>query len=194
MISNAIELFVKHGIIGVTMDDLAKTAGMSKKTVYQFFANKEILVVAVVDQLIGQAKSIIRSTFDASDDPVLELVLQQGLFKHLIDLRNVFNNPMLKRYPRALRAFHEFKTNYLKMVIEANLSDGIAKGLYRQGLDVTGTAGIYVSVTDFYLFNNFRARASIFEVLQLFIYGIITNDGHRLLVKYNKLLGIGAQP
>jgi AcrR family transcriptional regulator len=187
LIDHAIELFINHGIISVTMDELAKTAGMSKKTVYQFFANKGILVEAVVDQLIEQSKNIISSNTGASHDPVQELVLQQGLFKHLIALRYLFNDMMLKRYPRAMKAFHEFKINHLKMVIESNLSDGIAMGLYRAGLDVPATAAIYISVTDFYLFNNtVRSAADIFEALQLFINGIITDDGRRLLANYNK--------
>jgi AcrR family transcriptional regulator len=187
LIDHAIELFINHGIISVTMDELAKTAGMSKKTVYQYFANKGILVEAVVDQLIGRSKSIISSNIAAADNPVQELVLQQGLFKHLIALRYLFNDMMLKRYPRTMKAFHEFKSNHLKMIIESNLSDGVAKGLYRQGLDIPGTASIYVSVTDFYLFNNnARTLADIFEALQLFINGIITNDGRRLLANYNE--------
>lgn len=187
LIDIAIELFINHGIISVTMDELASTAGMSKKTVYQCFANKGILVEAVVDQLIGQSKNIISSNTDASDDPVQELVLQQGLFKHLIVLRYLFNDMMLKRYPRAMKAFHEFKINHLKTVIESNLSNGIAVGLYRTGLDVPATAGIYISVVDFYLFNNtVRTPADIFEALQLFINGIITNDGRRVLANYNK--------
>ena len=168
------------------MDELAKAAGMSKKNVYQCFANKGILVEAVVDQLIGQSKSIISSNIGASDDPVQELVLQQGLFKHLITLRYVFNDMMLKRYPRALRALHEFKNNHLKMVIEANLSYGITSGLYRSDLDIPGTSAIYVSVTNFYLFNNSKSQADIFEALQLFINGITTNNGRRLLANYNK--------
>ena len=186
LIDHAIELFINHGIISVTMDELAKAAGMSKKTVYQCFANKGILVEAVVDQLIGQSKSIISSNIGASDDPVQELVLQQGLFKHLITLRYVFNDMMLKRYPRALRALHEFKNNHLKMVIEANLSYGITSGLYRSDLDIPGTSAIYVSVTNFYLFNNSKSQADIFEALQLFINGITTNNGRRLLANYNK--------
>jgi AcrR family transcriptional regulator len=185
LIDIAIQLFINHGIISVTMDELAKTAGMSKKTVYQYFDNKEILIEAVVDQLIGQSKSIISSNIDASDNPVQELVLQRGLFQHLITLRYLFNDLMLKRYPRVLRTLNEFKSDYLKMVIESNLSDGIAKGLYRSNLDVPGTAGIYVSVTDFYLFNHLKSQDEIFEALQLFISGIVTNDGRHLFANYN---------
>jgi AcrR family transcriptional regulator len=185
LIEQAVELFTRHGIISVTMDEVANAAGMSKKTVYLFFANKAILVETVIDHLIEQSKSIINSNIDASNDPVQELILQQGLFRHLIALRYVFNEMMLKRYPRALRALDEFKNHYLKMVIEANLSAGIAKGLYRPNLDIPGTSAVYISVTDFYLFNNSKSQADILEALQLFINGIITNDGHRLLANYS---------
>lgn len=187
LIDITIELFINHGIISVTMDEVAKAAGMSKKTVYQCFANKAILVEAIVDQLIGQSKRIISSNAYAADDPVQELVLQQGLFKQLIGLRYLFNDMMLKRYPRAMKAFHGFKINHLKIIIESNLTDGIAMGLYRTGLDVPATAAIYISVADFYLFNNtVKKPADIFEALQLFINGIITDDGRRLLVDYTK--------
>ncbi|MGF7073069.1 TetR/AcrR family transcriptional regulator [Mucilaginibacter sp. 3215] len=187
LIDITIELFINHGIISVTMDEVARAAGMSKKTVYQCFANKGILVEAIVDQLIGQSKSIISSNTYAADDPVQELVLQQGLFKQLIALRYLFNDMMLKRYPRAMKAFHEFKINHLKIIIESNLADGIAMGLYRTGLDVPATAAIYISVADFYLFNNtVGTPADIFEALRLFINGIITDDGRRLLANYTK--------
>jgi hypothetical protein len=73
------------------------------------------------------------------------------------------------------------------MVIESNLSDGITMGLYRTDLDVPARAVVYISVADFYLFHNtIRTPADIFAVLQIFINGIITNDGRRLLANYNK--------
>jgi AcrR family transcriptional regulator len=186
LINHAIKLFINCGITGVTMDEVAKTAGMSKKTVYQCFENKETLVKDVIDQLIGETKNIISSNTHASNDPVQELVLQQGLFKHLITFRYLFNDLMLRRYPRALRALREFKSKYLKMVIESNFSDGVAKGLYLSNLDVPRTADIYLSVTDFFLFHSLRTQAEIFEVLQIFIKGIATNDGRRLFANYNK--------
>lgn len=186
IINDAIKLFINRGIIGVTMDELAKTAGMSKKTVYQYFKNKETLVEAVVDQLIGETKHIISSNTRASDNPVQELVLQQDLFKHLITFRYLFNDLLLRRYPRALRVLHEFKREYLKMVIESNFSDGVKKGLYLSNLDVPGTAAIYLSVTDFFLLHSLRTQAEIFKVLQIFIKGIATNDGCRVLAEHSK--------
>jgi hypothetical protein len=93
---------------------------------------------------------------------------------------------MLRRYPRALRALHEFKSKYLKMVIESNFSDGVTKGVYLSNLDVASTAAIYLSVTDFFLFHSLRPLSEILEVLQIFIKGIATNNGRRLFANYNK--------
>src|SRR5579864_5297026 len=50
IISGGKELFLKAGIKSVTMDDIAKHLGMSKKTIYQFFKDKNELVTALVKQ------------------------------------------------------------------------------------------------------------------------------------------------
>lgn len=185
LIDQAIELFISHGIISVTMDEVANAAGMSKKTVYQSFASKTILVESVIDSLIMRSKAILRSNIEVSDDPVQELILQQGLFKYLINVKNLFNEMMLKRYPRALREINEFKNNYLKAVIELNLFNGIAKGLYRPELNIKETSSIYISMTDFYLFHHLKNRDEVFAALQLFINGIITKDGKHVYENCN---------
>lgn len=186
LVNSAIGLFIKHGIISVTMDEVARASGMSKKTVYQYFANKGILVEAVVDLLIKQGENIIRLNVDTANDPVQELSLQQDLFKHLIALRYIFSDFILKRYPRAFKAFQEFKTDYMKAFIETNLKHGVEKGLYHHNLDVPSTVNIYLSVTDFLVFNNSRNYADIFVALNLFINGITTANGRQLYANYLK--------
>ncbi|HEX6193727.1 MAG TPA: helix-turn-helix domain-containing protein, partial [Chitinophagaceae bacterium] len=46
--NKAEELFMQFGIRSVSMDDIANNLGMSKKTVYQYFVDKDELVEAVV--------------------------------------------------------------------------------------------------------------------------------------------------
>jgi AcrR family transcriptional regulator len=48
IIKGALDLFLQAGIKSVTMDDIARHLGMSKKTIYQFFGDKNELVVALV--------------------------------------------------------------------------------------------------------------------------------------------------
>lgn len=178
LIDNAIALFIKHGIVSVTMDEVAGAAGMSKKTLYQHFANKGILVEAVVDLLIEQGEGILQSNKNMVTDPVREIFLQQDLFKHLISLRYIFNDLVLQRYPRAHRMVLHFKNDTLRKVIETNLKRGIEKGLYRGDINIQTTAGIYTSVTDFFLFNNLRNPTDeVFTALYLFIHSITTTEG-----------------
>jgi len=50
IISESIELFLKYGVKSVTMDDIAKHLGMSKKTIYQHFKDKEEMIIQATDQ------------------------------------------------------------------------------------------------------------------------------------------------
>ena len=49
IVNKAHELFMRYGIRSVSMDEIATQLGMSKKTIYQFYADKDALVAGVVD-------------------------------------------------------------------------------------------------------------------------------------------------
>ena len=49
----ATDLFMRYGIRSVSMDDIANNLGMSKKTIYQFYADKDELVDAVIEHEIN---------------------------------------------------------------------------------------------------------------------------------------------
>ncbi len=51
------ELFTKYGIRSVSMDDIANALGMSKKTIYQYFVDKDELVEAVLEADINQMQT-----------------------------------------------------------------------------------------------------------------------------------------
>ena len=50
------DLFVTHGVNGVTVSDIAGSAGISKKTLYSYFSNKEAIVVKVIEGVIDRLK------------------------------------------------------------------------------------------------------------------------------------------
>ena len=49
IVVKAHELFMRYGIRSISMDEIATHLGISKKTIYQFFADKDALVASVVD-------------------------------------------------------------------------------------------------------------------------------------------------
>jgi AcrR family transcriptional regulator len=57
----AAEIFLQHGFLGTSMDDVAARAAVSKQTVYKQFASKEALFVAIVRSMTGQAGGRVQS-------------------------------------------------------------------------------------------------------------------------------------
>ena len=56
--------FERYGVVKTTMEDIAKTAGVSRPTVYRHFADRDSLILAVImrraHSLIGKAQAVIR--------------------------------------------------------------------------------------------------------------------------------------
>ncbi len=104
------ELFFKYGIKSVTMDDIAKHLGISKKTIYQFFDDKDQLVLT----LMANTLLINQESFDAisksAKDPIHEIVLTAEHMRNIFTQINpiVFSD-MKKYYPEAWIQFRQFK-------------------------------------------------------------------------------------
>jgi TetR/AcrR family transcriptional regulator, cholesterol catabolism regulator len=50
ILTAALEMFMRHGIKSVTMDDIAKHLAMSKKTIYQYFRDKDEVVHTLMER------------------------------------------------------------------------------------------------------------------------------------------------
>src|SRR5689334_12645565 len=85
------ELFMKYGIRSVSMDDIANALGMSKKTIYQYFVDKDELVDAVVEADISNMQHDCASVMNDAKDAVHEIFL--SIDRLLEQFRNM--NPML---------------------------------------------------------------------------------------------------
>ncbi|HQU52329.1 MAG TPA: TetR/AcrR family transcriptional regulator, partial [Saprospiraceae bacterium] len=74
IINNARTLFLKRGIKGVTMDNLARHLGISKKTLYQHFDNKEHLIGILLQSHLNEETRIIRDILVKSTDAIDEFL------------------------------------------------------------------------------------------------------------------------
>jgi TetR/AcrR family transcriptional regulator, cholesterol catabolism regulator len=107
------ELFMKYGIRSVSMDDIANALGMSKKTIYHYFVDKDELVEAVVEADINDMQSDCASVFEDSRNAVDEVFL--SIDRVLEQFRNM--NPMLiydleKFHFRGYQKFMEHPQEY----------------------------------------------------------------------------------
>src|ERR1041384_3520028 len=126
------ELFLRFGIRSVSMDDIAAQLGMSKKTIYQYFTDKDELVEAVIVHKINQMQKECTDSRKDAKDAVHEIFL---VMERIIDqLRNM--NPMIiydleKFHFRAFQRFSEHKNKFLAKMIEENIKWGVKEELYR---------------------------------------------------------------
>nr|MBP6649106.1 TetR/AcrR family transcriptional regulator [Bacteroidia bacterium] len=131
------ELFFRHGIKSITMDDIAHKLGMSKKTIYQFYEDKNALLSSLmIMELKAQTKEMLdirKNSENAIDEMMQSMSCMSRNFSKM--------NPTLfydlqKYHSSAWSHFKNFKEKELTGFVEENLRRGIKNDLYRKDLKV----------------------------------------------------------
>jgi len=187
------ELIMKYGIRSVSMDDIANALGISKKTIYQYYVDKDELVDAIVEAILRENQG--RCNYDkATAQNAVEEV-----FKVKQQIREVFSNmnpsilhDMQKYHPKAFARFLKHKNDFLYSIIKSNLEKGIAEELYRADINVDILTRFRVESMmmpfnpDFFS----KHKHSLLEVeeqlLEHFLFGVVSLKGYKLLLKYKQ--------
>jgi AcrR family transcriptional regulator len=187
------ELFMQYGIRSVSMDDIANNLGMSKKTLYQYFADKDELVDAVVERHISEVEADCSKCRREATDAIHEIFLTM---EHIMDeFKNM--NPMLlydleKFHFKAYQRFKNYKDKFLLEIIRNNIEWGIKEELYRPDLNIDVLSKYRIesimipfNVTVFPPGKYNLGRTSEI-MIENFTYGLATIKGHKLIQKYNE--------
>ncbi len=143
ILKNVGKLYLKFGIRSVTMDDVAREFGISKKTLYQYFRDKADLVSQVVDFYLNN----LMLDIDASrDENAIDFYF--ALRSHISKILKYFNNnieyDLKKQYPQLFKKVHKIKREKIFINTVSNINKGIETGFYRKGLDVELIAKLQV--------------------------------------------------
>lgn len=185
------ELFHRYGIRSVSMDDIAAQLGMSKKTLYQYYADKDELVNAVFDIELNENKSRCLEYAKQGENAVHEIFISFDIMQELLSTMNpavLFD--MQKYHPSAYGKFMEFRNNFLYRIIKNNLERGIKEELYRPEIDTE-------IIARFRLHNVLLSlNSEVFpltrpdlihieqQLIEHFMYGVVTAKGEKLIQKY----------
>lgn len=187
-------LFFKYGIKHVTMDDIAKELGMSKKTIYQFYKEKDDLVNQLCDIELKQQEIRFVELSDTAKDPIHEIMMISARMREMIqNINPLFFLDLQKFYPTAYQRFQNFKTGCAYKTILINIKRGIELGVYRSDLDPDFVSNYRLMQIDMIMFGNYFpldkiSFSKIHElVLDMFVYGICTIKGHKLINNYKKI-------
>jgi TetR/AcrR family transcriptional regulator, cholesterol catabolism regulator len=189
----ATELFIRYGIRSVSMDDIAAQLGMSKKTIYQSYADKDELVDAVVEldiqEMQGECLQCQRSAANAVEEIFLTIEMIQEQFRNM--------NPMLlydlqKFHFNSYQKFMVHKNRFLLEIIRANLEKGIAEGFYRPDLhiDVLSKFRLESLMIPFNMELFPPAKYNLADVtyiiIEHFLFGLATEKGYELILKHKQ--------
>lgn len=138
-------LFEKYGIKSISMDDIARELGMSKKTLYQFVDNKPDLIRKGFGKFQDDFKNTINHVCSQGMNAIDELLEVSKLVNETIKKYNPSNVFDLRKYYPDIYEEHinEDKEYAFRMTLE-NLRKGIQEGIYRDDLDVELVAGLYI--------------------------------------------------
>lgn len=188
MIEKIQELLLKYGIRSLSMDDIARELGMSKKTLYQHFKDKKDLVMQVVmhgveEQSCKFKEIITQNKLNAID--VLFFVSKHIAENHKNMNQNVHFD-LQKYYPEAWQILSEHNKKHIYGKICQNMEQGIQEGLYLDDFRINVIAKLYVQqVNNVSLIEDMNEDLSFDEILKnIFVYhirGIASEKGREYL-------------
>ena len=194
ILKTSLELFFKYGIKRVTMDDIAKELGMSKKTIYQYYKEKDDIVNQLCEIEMTRNEKKFEEVYQQSVDPIHEIMLiSENIREMLQNVNPMFFLDLQKFHPNAFLKFQSFKENCAHKDIVRNIKKGKEEGFYRPEIDEEFAAKHRLAQIDMLFFGNYFSFDKISFtrshelILDMFVYGICTIKGHKLINEYKKI-------
>lgn len=193
ILQEANTLFMKYGIKSVTMDDISRSLGISKKTVYQYFHDKNEIVNRVATAYLENERRNFEEIQINAENAI------DKLYRHSRFLRKSFEkmNPVVlfdlkKYYKDAWQLFLAYKKNIFSKSMIETLREGIEQGYFRKSINpeilITLRMEILELAADGSIFphDQYDFKEVQLQIFDHFIHGILTEKGHRLLNNYIK--------
>ncbi|MEY4628319.1 MAG: hypothetical protein RLZZ595_645 [Bacteroidota bacterium] len=193
IIKEARVLFFRLGIRSVTMDDIAAQVGMSKKTLYQHFADKDELVDNLVDGEVELMQNETMGCIHNSANAIEEIFISMEMAnKHFTKMNPMVLFDLHKFHFKSFQKFMEHKNTFLIKVITDNLRRGMAEELYRAdtNIDIMAKYRLQMLMLPFDMEAYPPMQYNLMDVsnamIENFLYGLSTEQGYKLIEKYKK--------
>ncbi|HEY8388305.1 MAG TPA: TetR/AcrR family transcriptional regulator [Parasegetibacter sp.] len=187
------ELFKRFGIRSVTMDEIAAQLSISKKTIYQYFTDKDSLVDAVINEELNRSQSDCCSSLKISRNAIEEVFLiMENIERQFLAMSYLVIYDLERFHFKTYKKVQEHKDKFLYEMITKNQERGISEGLYRPDINQELMARFRLASL-MLMFNQDVFPASKYnlidlqrELLEHYLFGLATVRGHKLIVKYKE--------
>lgn len=137
-------MFLTLGFKSVTMDDIAQQLGMSKKTLYAHFPNKQTLVKNCVFHFFDYVTGEISKISEQASNPIEELYEIKMFMMRQIKNEKISPQFQLKKfYPEIFVELQEKQMTFMVERMSNSIKKGVDLGLFRSNLNIPFTARLY---------------------------------------------------
>jgi len=184
----SIVMFMKYGIKSLTMDDISRNLGISKKTLYQFVSDKNDLVKKVMRLMVEGEEQVMCEVTKNSETAIDELMgITRCVSSKLGEIHPSVIFDLQKYHPDAWKIMEDHKKGFVFEMMHVNLKRGVKEGFYRENINPLIIANIYMGMIDNMLNpeNTMNKTLSIdklhIEIIRYHIKGIANEKGNSLL-------------
>lgn len=188
ILHEAASLFMKFGFKSITMDDIAREMGVSKKTLYQYFTDKNDLVNQTIDEHLQFMETNCSRITDENQDAVSTMInitkfvsgtIKQVNYKILFDLKKYFREAWDK--------MTNHRISFISEHVYQNINAGISQGLYRSDLNAKLISRMYVHLVDFLVDPDWLEKEGFdlkhvhIQIIEFHLRAICTDKGIKIL-------------
>jgi AcrR family transcriptional regulator len=194
IIKKATDMFLKLGFKSVTMDDIAGEMCISKKTIYKYFSNKEMLIEEGTEVVHQKIHALMDEVVSQNHNAIAENFQLREMFKEMFQSFDQSPAYQLKKhYPEIYQKMMANEIEDCSQMFRQNIQKGITQGLYRAETDVEAAVKFYYTLI-FSINENTRLEKEAYELeakaLEYHTRAIATPEGitelEKHLTKLNK--------
>jgi len=178
------ELFMRFGIKSITMDEVARHCNMSKKTIYQYFPDKDTLVKSIMEKHMAEDVCQVGLLLSQGLSALEEVLkISEFMKKNILEIHPSVLFDLKKYHSAAYEVFENHRDSHFIKVVSENLEKGISEGVYRPEIDVRLFSRLRIIELEA-LFDRNIFHESEWDILRVqlffidhFVRGLVTSKG-----------------
>lgn len=189
VIEETTKLFLEHGIKSVRMDDIAVRLGISKRTLYEMFGDRENLITCCAKHYHDEQDARANELINRSDNIIEQFFLLLDLWEEM-EPKVSFMNDLQRFYPAIFEKIKDCRREEGIEMLKAKLKQGVKEGLFQKNTNYDFAAYMLTEALDNILLHPSSYQSSNISVTQAFKYiimcffrGIATQEGVRQIDK-----------
>lgn len=194
IVDKAQKLFFRYGIRSITMDFIASELGMSKRTLYENFENKDALIIACLDKCRIEQEKEMYEIFNSDTNTIEKLVrCYSKIIHHINQSSRSFQldvEQMRSKVNEEVVRQRDKQYEYIRNILDI----GVKEGLIRTDLNLDIVTTLHNSQMEWFrrsqiaINNEWPFAEVLSNVMRIFLYGIVTEKGNKVLKENDELI------